>query len=96
VNHDIIPTIEFLPQTAALTPASIGLVRFLPRAALPLPAIPHDPDVDIVGELFGKPEKRLRLGSIYNNQFHGTLQNASRAPCAVNGLIRLEISNLAA
>jgi hypothetical protein len=71
VNHDVISPGEFLPQPATLAPASVGLVRFLSRAGLPFPAIPHDADVDIVGELFGKPKKRLGLCSIHNNQFHG-------------------------
>jgi hypothetical protein len=46
------------------------MVRFLSHAGLPFPAIPHNADIDIVGELFGKPEKRLRLGSIHNNELH--------------------------
>lgn len=71
VNDDIVASVEFLPQTAALAPAAVGLVRFLPRTSLPFPAIPHDPDVNIVGELFGEPEKCLGLCSIHNNKFHG-------------------------
>ncbi len=71
VDDDIVASVEFLPQTAALAPATVGMVRFLPGTSLPFPAIPHDPDVDIVGELFGQPEERLGLCSIHNNKFHG-------------------------
>jgi hypothetical protein len=71
VNDDIVASVEFLPQTSAIAPAAVGMVRFLPRTSLPFPAIPHDADVNVVGELFGEPEKRLGLGSIHNNKFHG-------------------------
>jgi hypothetical protein len=70
------------------------MVRFLPRAGFPFPAVPHDADVNIVGKLLREPEKRLGLCSIHNNELHGTFQNASRAPRAQRGVKVHKCNNL--
>ena len=70
VDHDVVASVEFLPQPAAFASTAIGMVRFLPLAGLFFPAIPHNADVHIVGELIAQPVKCVGLRSVHNNEFH--------------------------